>query len=240
MPESPHISLKEALARFQELNPKDGFRIGTILQAIDEKGFGLILILLSLPSAIPAPAAGYSTPFGIAILIIGIQMLQGKHAPVLPQKVQKITLPQGFFRKMIAAATKFLSFMERFIRPRFQWFCQPMGRRMLSILVMMMAALMCLPIPGTNTIPAFVIFLIGVCLSEEDGLVALAALAAGLFAILVYCAAIYFLVSFFQEYGWDAIDVFLGKIKDFVKGLLGMETAVEVADPSSPPEPSAP
>lgn len=223
MPEPQHLSLKEALSRFSELKESRSYQLKELLEAIDEKGFGLLLILLSLPSALPVPAAGYSTPFGLIILTLGVQMLRGKHMPWLPEKAQKITLPHQFFQKMIAAATKFLGFIEHLIRPRLQWICAPTGRRLLALLVILMALLMCMPIPGTNTFPAFVIFLIGVCLSEEDGLLALAALVAGALAMLIYVGAIYFLVTFFQEYGWDAIDVFIDRIKEFVKGFLGLD-----------------
>ncbi|WP_309381231.1 exopolysaccharide biosynthesis protein [Cerasicoccus frondis] len=224
MQDTHKTSLSQVLTRFREMKERRAYSMGEILQVIDEKGFGLVLILLSLPSALPVPAAGYSTPFGLIMLTIGVQMLKGKHSPWLPDKAKKITLPYDFFQKMIAAATKFLGFLEHFIRPRLRVVTQPTGRRALAILVILMSLLMTLPIPGTNTFPAFVIFLIGVCLSEEDGLVALAALVAGLFAICVYLAAIYFLIHFFKEYGWDGIHEFLSMVKSYVKGLLGLES----------------
>ncbi|GHB91828.1 exopolysaccharide biosynthesis protein [Cerasicoccus arenae] len=220
-------SLSEALCRFRDFKEKRNYTFEEILQVVDEKGFAILLILLSLPGALPMPATGYSTPFGIVILSLGVQMLRGKAMPWLPDKVKKMTLPHGFFQKMISAATKFLGVIEHLIRPRMRWVTQPIGRRALAILVIIMAALMCLPIPGTNTFPAFVIFLVGVCLSEEDGLLAFFALAAGLLAICVYAAAIFFCVKFFQEYGWDGIHEFLSMIKGYVKGLLGLEPSAE-------------
>lgn len=220
-------SLSDALSRFKNMKEKRDYTLQEIMQAIDDKGFGLVLILLSLPSALPVPAAGYSTPFGLLMFTIGIQMLKGRHTPWLPDKAKKMSLPHGFFQKMITAATKFLGFLESFIRPRLRFATQPMGRRFLAMLVIVMSLLMTLPIPGTNTFPAFVIFLIGVCISEEDGLLALAAMAAGLFALLIYLVAIYFLVHYFSEYGWDGIHEFLSMVKGYVKGLLGMEPEAE-------------
>ncbi|WP_309399458.1 exopolysaccharide biosynthesis protein [Cerasicoccus maritimus] len=240
MQDNHKTSLCEALARFRAMDEKRSYSIGEILQAIDEKGFGLVLVILSLPSALPVPAAGYSTPFGLAMLAIGIQMLQGKHSPWLPEKAKNISLPQSFFQKMISGATKFLGFLERFIRPRLRGVTKTNGRRALSFLVILMACLMTLPIPGTNTFPAFVIFLIGVCLSEEDGLVALAAMLAGVLAVVIYLVAIYFLIHFFQEYGWGGIKHFLDLVKDFVKDLIGMGDGAMATDPSLPVDQSLP
>jgi hypothetical protein len=39
-----------------------------------------------------------------------------------------------------------------------------------------MAAFMILPIPFTNTLPAMAIFVIGISIAEEDGLIAIAAM----------------------------------------------------------------
>lgn len=220
MKDPAKTSLSGALTRFAELAETRDHSLGEMFEAVDDKGFGVLLILLALPSALPVPAAGYSTPFGLAILVLGAQMLAGRHTPWLPRQARDMKLPRGLFVKMIAAGRRFLGLTERFIRPRLRWIAQPNGRRALALMVMAMAALMCLPIPGTNTFPAMVIFLVGVGLSEEDGLFAVLAALAAVFAIALYAAAIYFLIRFFQDYGWDAIDVFLDKIKEFVKNLL--------------------
>jgi len=70
-----------------------------------------------------------------------------------------------------------------------------------STLIMLMALLMCLPIPTTNTFPAIVIFLVGVSLAEEDGLFGLGAALAGLLAVAIYAIPLYLLVTFISEYG---------------------------------------
>ncbi|MEM9227800.1 MAG: exopolysaccharide biosynthesis protein, partial [Verrucomicrobiota bacterium] len=81
--------------------------------------------------------------------------------------------------------------------------------------VIIMSLLMCIPIPGTNTFPAMVIFLIGVGLSEDDGLLAIAACLVGTVAVMIYAAMIYILVV----YGWEGLQ----QAKDFIKQMLGLE-----------------
>lgn len=223
MSQNQHLSLKESLARFRNLQDKRDHTLAEIVQAIDEKGFGIVLLILSLPSALPLPATVISSPIGFLLVLIAWQMFQGRHTPWLPEKAKKITLPHDFFQKMITMAIGFLDKVEHLIKPRMRWVAQPRSRRILALLVMLMGLLMCIPIPGTNTFPAMVIFLVGVCLTEEDGAVGILALMAGVLAIVIYAAAIAFMVYFFQEYGWSAIDVFIDKIKEFVKGLLGLQ-----------------
>jgi hypothetical protein len=58
-----------------------------------------------------------------------------------------------------------------------------------------MALLMILPIPLTNTFPAMVIFLIGVGLTEKDGLFGIIAYSIGICAVTLYVLIIYTLVT---------------------------------------------
>ena len=77
------------------------------------------------------------------------------------------------------------------------------GYTTLATVILIMAALMILPIPLTNTFPALVIFLIGMGLAEEDGLLTLLAFAVGVFAVLLYIGVIYLLLS----RGPEAVDL---------------------------------
>ncbi|MDV7394925.1 exopolysaccharide biosynthesis protein, partial [Arthrospira platensis SPKY1] len=96
--------------------------------------------------------------------------------------------------------------------PRLRWIGSRPGRLCMGVLVACMAALMIVPIPLTNTLPAMVIFLIGVGLSEEDGLFALFACILGVFAVLLYGALVFALIS----YGPEVIE----HIKDWIRAFI--------------------
>lgn len=55
-----------------------------LLKLSGDRTFGFLLVMLSFPSALPVPAPGYSTPFGLLILLLAVQMLWGRHEPWLP------------------------------------------------------------------------------------------------------------------------------------------------------------
>mgnify|MGYP001056319659 CR=1 FL=1 len=210
----PHLPLGETLKRLLETDDARGLSISEITGAVGEKGFGLVLIVLSLPSALPVPAPGYSTPFGIVIALIALQMILGHEAVWLPKKLGDIRIKPKLADGMLGTASKFLQKIERFIRPRQQWIRSRAGQAALAIVIFIMACLMMLPIPLTNTFPAMVIFMIGVGLAEEDGLLAIAAFAVGCCAVMLYAGIIYIAVT----QGPEAIE----QIKDGIKSLLGM------------------
>ena len=209
---APHQSLADTLESTLASHHKDGPAIGELANAVGEKGFGLLLIILSLPSALPVPAPGYSTPFGVAIAIIAIQMLTGRQTLWLPKKIKRIRINPGLAEKMIGAASKFLRMIEHLIRPRHHWIRSRAGQSGLAAIIIIMACLMMLPIPLTNTFPAMVIFMIGIGLSEEDGLLAIAAFVIGVAAVTLYCYIIFLVIT----QGPEAAE----GIKDWVKSLL--------------------
>lgn len=211
-------SLSDNLRRSLGENDGSDISLKTILENVDEQGFGLLLMVLSLPSALPIPAAGYSTPFGILFILLGLQMLVGRRRPWLPEWAAHRKMTRSFAEKSIGMATRWLGFIEKLVHPRLKWISSPFGSRFLSFVVVVMAALMTLPIPTTNTFPAAVIFLIGVGLSEKDGVFCLGACAIGVLAIAIYAVVIYLLIT----QGMDGVLQF----KEWIKGLLGMgETA---------------
>ena len=140
------------------------------LQAeVKQQGLGFWIILLSLPSALPVPAPGYSTPLGIILAWIGILLLCNKKQLNLPQKWQNHEIHLS--SKAIRLGLKILIFIEKFVRP----FRLPRVKKLLNLKIIglnitILACIMALPIPLTNTAPAIVIFLFGMGLLENDGL----------------------------------------------------------------------
>lgn len=207
-------SLSDNLKRSLGDRTHSDVSLKTILDNVEEQGFGLLLMTLALPSALPIPAAGYSTPFGILFILLGLQLLAGRHRPWLPQWALTRSMSRSFAETTIGTAARWLGVIEPLVHPRLEWISSPFGSRFLSIIVVIMAGLMTLPIPTTNTFPAGVIFLIGVGLSEKDGLFCLGACLLGVAAIALYAFVIYLLAT----QGMEGVEHF----KEWIKSLFGM------------------
>lgn len=167
---------------------------GKVIDEIDQHGMAVILILFALPSALPVPAAGYSTVLSIPLFIIGFRLLCGYQTLWMPSSWRdKPFRPEQFSRKLIDGMLRLIQFVERFTKPRMVAFARSSGVRMaLGILIIAMACSMLLPIPGTNTAPAFGVFLIGFALLEDDGVMLLVGMAASLVALAISIGIILF------------------------------------------------
>lgn len=184
-------TLAQALLHSLQSQSAEGVRLRDLNQGVGPKSFGLTLLLLALPSALPIPAPGYSTPFGIALLLISLQMILGRQAVWLPARMANIRIATKLAAKLAQAAHSFLLRTERWVRPRQVWIQRRPAKMGLALIVAVMALLMTLPIPLTNSAPAMVIFLIGMALAESDGLLALFAGILGLGACGLYTVIVY-------------------------------------------------
>ena len=205
-----------AQALQHSLLPKsgEGVRLRDLNQGVGQKSFGLTLLLLALPSALPVPAPGYSTPFGIALLLISLQMILGRPAVWLPARMARIRIDPKLAAKLAQAAQSFLMRTERWVRPRQAWVQSRAAQMGLALIVAAMALLMTLPIPLTNSAPAMVIFLIGMALAESDGLLALFAGFLGLGACGLYSIIVYFM--------WTQGPEVIERILNNLKSLIGL------------------
>ncbi|MHC0066920.1 exopolysaccharide biosynthesis protein [Nostoc sp. UIC 10890] len=151
--------------------------LAEILLLAKERVFGFLLVILSLPSALPVPAPGYSTPFGILIFLLAIQLIAGAKIPWLPERMMnhpmQLTTVQGFLK----AGIPWLKRIEAIARPRLSYICTTLpGRVTIGIAIALMGISMMIPIPGTNTLPAMGIFVTSFGLSEDDGAISLGGL----------------------------------------------------------------
>ena len=209
-----HQSLGKTLKDLLGTENQHGLSIQEITTAVGEKGFGLLLVVLSLPSALPVPAPGYSTPFGIVIALVALQLSFSRRTLWLPRMLANIRIKPKLAYSMLSSASNFLLKVERYIKPRQRWIRSRLGQLGLSIVIIIMAFLMMLPVPLTNTFPAIVIFIIGVGLAEEDGLLALGAFFIGCFALFLYAGIIYLVLT----QGAEAIE----PIRDLIKSFLSI------------------
>ena len=148
-----------------------------ILQLAGERVFGFLFVILSLPSALPVPAPGYSTPFGFVLFLLAVQLISGRKLPWLPASISNHPMELNQVQGVIKAGLPWLRRIEMITRPRLSYICTSLpGRVTMGIAIALMGISMMIPIPGTNTLPAMGIFVTGFGLIEDDGAISLGGL----------------------------------------------------------------
>jgi len=135
------------------------------------RAYLLLVILLALPFCAPVSLPGLSTPLGAVIALISLRLALGQR-PWLPERLLDWRLPPGFFVRVFRVTARLLRFLETLLRPRATAFVEARILRNLHAVVMLVAAgvlLLPLPIPLSNTFPAWTVILIAAGLLERDG-----------------------------------------------------------------------
>lgn len=183
----------------------------TVLDRVGLKSFGILLAVLSLPSALPLPAPGYSVPGGLALIFLGVQMLKRREYPWFPENILAREIHINKKPRLIRGMVLFLRIFEMFVRPRLTFmFSNGIMYRFLGLMVFLCGVSMSIPVPLTNTAPAFGVFLIGLGMLEEDGLFSCAGILAGIMALCLSTAVLAAILIF----GMEGVDLLRGYIRE--------------------------
>lgn len=163
--------LSAELAHLRARTAERAVTLREVIQVLGERAYLLLVLLLTLPFLTPLPLPGLSTPFGLAITAVALRLLLGRR-PWLPKKLQRKVVPAGFFTRLFAVAAWVLRLLERGLRARLTGLTDAPAARQVHAGVIFLAALallLPLPIPFTNTFPAWTILLVAGGLLERDG-----------------------------------------------------------------------
>lgn len=180
-----------------------------ILMIAGERTFGFLFVLLSLPSALPIPAPGYSVPFGILLFLLAVQLIVGAKTPWFPERFKQHSLDLKQVQGVLKAGLPWLRRIETLSRPRLTPVCTSLpGRVIIGLAIALMATSMMIPIPLTNTLPAIGIFVTGFGLLDDDGAISLGGL-----TLCVMGAA---LTTSVLVFGYTAVKGGIELLKDWV------------------------
>lgn len=164
-----------------------------LLGAVRGRGWFLLLVLLSLPFLLPIPIPLLSTAFGTVIVFIGGRLALGRR-PWVPDRLMDRQLKPETLQKLLAGATRVVRGLERFLRPRWRFMTRTLLiRRAVGAMITLSGALLLLPlpIPFSNTFPAWTVLLLAAGALERDGVAWLAGFLLFLLT-LAYFGLLYF------------------------------------------------
>ncbi|MFN7358641.1 MAG: exopolysaccharide biosynthesis protein [Brevundimonas sp.] len=145
----------------------DGLTIGQIVDRLDERSFGVLILILAVPCLVPA-LYGVPQIVGIPILLLAGQMLIGRHEPWLPRQILERRVSKAWLDRMADFAVRRMRWFERLSRPRLKVFAEGWAER--AVAAFMILATLTIVLPMTNTVPSVALALMAVGLIQRDGL----------------------------------------------------------------------
>ncbi|GIK48139.1 MAG: hypothetical protein BroJett013_08360 [Alphaproteobacteria bacterium] len=163
--DDPSRSFIGVLQKIDAAAGEQGLSVAEIVDQLDERAFGLLILLLTLPCLVPGlPGAQI---IAIPIFLLAVQVLIDRPEPWLPGWFLRMRVKKGWISSIAGFADKWLRWTETFARPRLRFFASGWGER-ISALIMALAAITVM-LPITNTVPSVALTLLSVGLIERDG-----------------------------------------------------------------------
>lgn len=157
------------LFKLMSQNASGTVTVASVRDSLGDRSFAALLVIFSLLNMIPLPP-GASALLGLPMLIVAAQMVYGSKRAWLPDFLMNKSVSAEQFRSIMDRVIPRLVQIERLIRPRYWPFWRKRGDRVIGLIALLMAVLVTLPIPLGNWLPAFSTALLGLSLSERDGI----------------------------------------------------------------------
>jgi len=169
--------LSEQLRQLAEREEHENLTLGGLVDELQGRVYTLLLLVLALPMCQPVPLPGLSTPFGVAIALLGLRFALSQR-PWMPKRLLATKLTGHFFPAVMRGGAKVLGIFEKLLHPRMVRVFGLGHMRFVAGTVVCLCGLLLLlplPIPGTNMLPALTVILTAAAFSERDGYCLIAA-----------------------------------------------------------------
>jgi len=143
--------------------------LGTLIDVLAERAFGMVLLVLALPCAIPF-LYGVPQIMSLPMVFVAAQLGIGRHTLWLPEKLRQRTLKKESLSDILDRARPWLKRFEKISRPRLIFLTQRPMEQLIGLLFLLFALTIMIPLPLTNTFPGIAIVIASIGFIERDGI----------------------------------------------------------------------
>jgi hypothetical protein len=169
--------------------------IGALRDALDDRGFGVLLFVFAFPNLLPHNIPLVSAVLGLPLVLLAAQLTYGRHKPWFPSWLADRSFPRLGFTAIVMHALPYLERAERLLKPRLTGLLTWTGERLIGVALLVLAIALTLPIPFGNLLPALAIAIVGLALVEKDGVAVLVGLVIGAASLVVIALVVGGLVA---------------------------------------------
>jgi hypothetical protein len=181
----PPTQARSASALLEDLVesfPGERVSVGDLLDRLDARAYGMLLLVLALPMCVPN-VPGISTVFGVLMLLPATQMVIGARKIWAPSQLRAKEIDGDVLRRTLRMAIPPLQRVEYLIRPRLPGLTRFPLTIAAGLQTLLMALILILPIPFANWPPGMTVAMTALALLQRDGLLMLLTIPAALLSV---------------------------------------------------------
>ena len=167
------LNLTGVLDHLDDSAEGEELSVGDILDSLGSRGYGPLLIAVSLIELLPTGAIpGVPTLVAVLVVLLAGQLLLGRSAPWVPGRLRKLHFKHEKFETGRDKIKPWTQKIDRALKPRLPQLVSSSAERVVAVVCIVLALTM--PplelVPLASSVPSAAIGLFGLGLSARDGL----------------------------------------------------------------------
>lgn len=164
-----------------------------LVEAFGERGFGALILILSLLALLPWPP-GAKAIFSMPIILLSLELMFQRHAIWLPKWALRGSLSRNAYRAGVTRIIGTVRKVENLSKPRLAFLTGEVADIFTGLICVLLAVMMALPVPFGDALPAFALVLFSLGMMQRDGLAILLgvimSVVCGLYLMLVWTTVV--------------------------------------------------
>ena len=132
------VLLREYMASLDE--PKAS--LGSLRDALGDRGFGVLLFIFALPNLIPVNIPLLSAVLGAPLVLLAAQLTYGRHKPWFPHWLARQPVSRRNFEVVVLRALPYLERAEQLLRPRLTALLSWTGERLIGVALLVLTVVL--------------------------------------------------------------------------------------------------
>lgn len=163
--------------------PVERVSVEALLEPLQRRAFGFVLLLLAIPNFIPVPL-GIGGVMGVLVIALGLEMLVGLEHPWIPGFLRRRTMSREGLLRFLDRAEPITRRLETICKPRLQRLTRRPFTLVSGAIMILIGLLLALPIPFTNYVFGGMLIAFAFALVERDGVLLVTVWAATLAVVI--------------------------------------------------------
>lgn len=148
--------------------PGERISVEALLEPLQRRAFGFLLLLLAIPNFIPVPL-GIGGVMGVMVIALGLEMLVGLEHPWIPGFLRRRSMSREGLLRFLDRAEPLTRRLETVCKPRLQRLTRRPFTFVSGAIMILIGILLALPIPFTNYVFGGMLIAFAFALVERDG-----------------------------------------------------------------------
>ncbi len=171
-----------------------------LVSAFGERGFGAMILVLSLLALLPWPPGGKAI-FAVPIILMSLELAFQRDSIWLPRWALRASVSRTAYRSGVSRIMKLIRRVEALTRPRLSYLTGEIADVVTGLVCVLLALMMALPVPFGDMLPGVTLVLFALGMMQRDG-VAILLGAAGTVLCVLYLLFVWTTVVEVAQHIW--------------------------------------